>query len=729
MPNVVQILRSFTPGARPVGRAEGEIYVNFADMVIGVVDAAGQPIDLTNIGDFLPLTGGEMSGPIDFAGAGGGGRNFRLQIGPAVNVFSIGWMDPAGNFQPKLSLGEFSSAIHGTDLEILSAMPSVNLIRTVATVERSLNGTSELGDLRWRTVIGDATPEVGGNTGSNFYIAAYDDGGSRLYTPFTIERGTGIVNFEVPPTIAGLPMASGNPLILDGVGATPFVDPTLPGDNATIALNKAPLGANDIIGAQNGSTRWTITPGNDAPESGGNQGSDFSINRWDDTGKHLGPAIKIARQTGVVTFDQPPEFANGATPFLPTAGGVMEGPIDFAAVAGPLSWRVQAGPAAGVFSIGSVEAGVHTPVIFTSAYATTFTQSIETRGGSIAIINDQLRLIRSYSTSARWDINLGDVTPETGNNTGADFSIARWRDADVAPFGIPLHISRATGKATFETMPSIPGGLAGEVIATDGAGNLAFSSALQDQITQLSQNLLFVGSIDVTTDIGDYTTGSGLTDGPLPAPAAANAGFYVINTVEGVALLGNIPAATYAIGDWIVSDGTVWMRLPIGQPASVPYLPLAGGVMTGPIDFSDDWRIISGPINGDFAIGQMNAGVFAPSLFFSGAPAPNRYAINYGSFHVYGDPGEDVLFEIRTPSGFESRIDGMNIAARRWSVVVSDNTPETGGNTGSNFAIRSWDDTPGSAPTNTPLSIERATGLVTIPNLATTNMTLDMGRF
>lgn len=46
MPNVFRILRSSVSGARPAGRQPGEIYVNFADGIMGYIDAAGQPVDL-----------------------------------------------------------------------------------------------------------------------------------------------------------------------------------------------------------------------------------------------------------------------------------------------------------------------------------------------------------------------------------------------------------------------------------------------------------------------------------------------------------------------------------------------------------------------------------------------------------------------------------------------------------------------------------------------------------
>ena len=88
---------------------------------------------------------------------------------------------------------------------------------------------------------------------------------------------------------------------------------------------------------------------------------------------------------------------------------------------------------------------------------------------------------------------------------------------------------------------------------------------LQDQIALLAAAMMFVGSIDVVTDTGTYTAFSGFTNGPLPLADATNKGFYVIVSVGGTAAAGNIPPGDYAVGDWIISDGAVWVSIPIGQ--------------------------------------------------------------------------------------------------------------------------------------------------------------------
>jgi hypothetical protein len=94
----------------------------------------------------------------------------------------------------------------------------------------------------------------------------------------------------------------------------------------------------------------------------------------------------------------------------------------------------------------------------------------------------------------------------------------------------------------------------------------AGDAVLQAQVDLLASNLLFTGSLNVVTDVGNYTPESQMTDGALPVAAAGNTNFYVIVSTGGTALAtGNIPAGDYALGDWLVSDGATWTRLPLGQ--------------------------------------------------------------------------------------------------------------------------------------------------------------------
>jgi len=58
------------------------------------------------------------------------------------------------------------------------------------------------------------------------------------------------------------------------------------------------------------------------------------------------------------------------------------------------------------------------------------------------------------SAAARWGLYVGNATPETGSNTGADFQIERFNDGGTSQ-GSPVLISRATGLMTVQGDPQV----------------------------------------------------------------------------------------------------------------------------------------------------------------------------------------------------------------------------------------------------------------------------------
>jgi len=80
-------------------------------------------------------------------------------------------------------------------------------------------------------------------------------------------------------------------------------DLTISKANSLLILNKsASAQFTSIRGNLNGVRRWAMFLGGTAVESGGNTGSEFSINRYTDTGTALGAALTIDRATGDVTI-------------------------------------------------------------------------------------------------------------------------------------------------------------------------------------------------------------------------------------------------------------------------------------------------------------------------------------------------------------------------------------------------------------------------------------------
>jgi hypothetical protein len=137
--------------------------------------------------------------------------------------------------------------------------------------------------------------------------------------------------------------------------------------------------------------------------------------------------------------------------------------------------------------------------------------------------------------------------------------------------------------------------------------------------------------------------------------------------------------ANYAVGDFVVQAGALYVATAVVAPgafnaanwskmvnaadvAALPYLPLAGGTMTGPL-------ALSGP-NMLALIGA--AGAQRSILAGTGAAGSASY---------------------------------------RWQLVLADQTAESGANAGSNFVLNALSDS--GAQISTPLTIARATGAAT----------------
>ena len=74
------------------------------------------------------------------------------------------------------------------------------------------------------------------------------------------------------------------------------------GYSAMVLSNPAAGTDHQIYGTVNGLSRWLIDPGTSAAETGSNAGSDFSIQRYSDTGTLIDSPMSIKRSTGVATF-------------------------------------------------------------------------------------------------------------------------------------------------------------------------------------------------------------------------------------------------------------------------------------------------------------------------------------------------------------------------------------------------------------------------------------------
>jgi hypothetical protein len=82
-------------------------------------------------------------------------------------------------------------------------------------------------------------------------------------------------------------------------------------------------------------------------------------------------------------------------------------------------------------------------------------------------------------------------------------------------------------------------------------------------IAAVSGAVRFVGTYNATTNqVATAAAGTLTVGAALPAAATANEGWYVILSVAGTGT-APAPAVALAVGDWIVSNGTNWVHVPL----------------------------------------------------------------------------------------------------------------------------------------------------------------------
>jgi hypothetical protein len=101
---------------------------------------------------------------------------------------------------------------------------------------------------RWTFNMADGSAETGGNAGSNLNFVSWSDAGAPLASTLSINRASGVVNFAVPPTVAGVPIGG-----VPGVGDS--VSTVLTGSTVTLTQNVV----TDIMSLDLGEGTWFVT--------------------------------------------------------------------------------------------------------------------------------------------------------------------------------------------------------------------------------------------------------------------------------------------------------------------------------------------------------------------------------------------------------------------------------------------------------------------------------------
>ena len=264
----------------------------------------------------------------------------------------------------------------------------------------------------------------------------------------------------------------------------------------------------------------------------------------------------------------------------------------------------------------------------------TVTGVLTVQGPNSFVLNapsgQQRAILGQTSGLTRWQMNLGDITTEGVGNTGSNFALTSYGGTGSFIANV-LTINRATGVATFSAIPSFPGGLAGQYLQTDGAGNMSWQTPAGGG-----------GGIPDAPSDGNYYSrhNAGWAVAPTGIADAANDGTLYARksagwahvthtditdwtaTLAPYALVTSVPLASTTTpamnGTAAVGTGTTWARADHVHPtdttrysASNPsgyqtaaqvttslasYLPLAGGTLTGSLG-------VQGPV--DLRVGTL----------------------------------------------------------------------------------------------------------------------------
>jgi hypothetical protein len=434
------------------------------------------------------------------------------------------------------------------NLTLQSAAPAL-LLNKAGVLENRIVA-QRAGAARWIMRLADQTPETGNNAGSDFHLSAYNDAGTFLAEAFNIKRSTGVVDFPLPPTIAGQPIGVGGNYV-EIAGDTMTGDLAISKDDPVFTLDAhAQQEANRIRGSQNGVMRWEMNIGDTWPETGGNTGSDFEIQRFDDAGTQIDTVFRAKRDTGIVDFAFPPTVAGqpivGAGNFLPLPGGTMTGPI----VLEPLAPQSDQDAVPKHY----VDALVQQPPIVTWEPVTGLTFNVGASGG-----------IQNYNWRTRFEL-------ATYQNDGGNRVRVTLRGNGVQYVAYIGYGSDAglTDPYDFEGPPT-------QLLFANGATVGVFPSGQMSDLT-CEADFFVDPTKDLLISVGQAPNSGPATGVPnVPAVNGQHRGYFLSN--------GN-PAQVDVSG--YSSQGQSYCVALIEQfgsstPGPPLYLPIVGGTMTGPI--------------------------------------------------------------------------------------------------------------------------------------------------
>lgn len=569
-------------------------------------------------------------------------------------------------------------------------------------------GVPSTATLRWRWI--RTTAEAAGNVGNNLSLQSYDNTGNILSTPFSITRSTGVAAFSQIPT------AGGNPLFTDAnhpaggpnsqgsglTGATVYSNVVTNSAGhltsvSTRSLTPVDIGAAPATGSGNyiqnqttsaqsgvgfwttgigiansgfqsnvtlgaahqnfntpaGIRRFTITLG--TTETGSNVGSDFAINRHNDAGTLIGPALVISRATGLVQAVSGYRGATGSGVYRSGANSLLYFYDTDNATRLGYTGDVN-GDAYLVSDNGNVN--LRPGAANTSFTLTPTTLNLST--GLLSLTNTASNLL-SFA-------NIGSAAP-TFNTTSIGTKLKLWSEPTstnasyaIGVEGAALWYSIPTSVAT--TGFKWYGGIT-EVSRLDGIGSQQWAG--QGRFKGWINNTWATGIGAEVGTTGGIATFAGVDRSASPAAYAP------------VQIIGGTGTPT---GNIFTINGSGYTF------SNLPNISSLGTDATG--------KLINTTAN--FIQNQTSAAQSGVGFWTAGAGIANRFAA-YGP--VASTNGDIGLYEGTSAAG----------ANQRWRFIRS--TAEAAGNVGNNLLLQAMDNT-GNSLFNA-LSITRSTGVVTTP--------------
>ena len=222
----------------------------------------------------VAIVGGGNSGTLRMPGSPRAFYSFYTTGSPAFQL-SAGSSLSAPDVEGIVPIGTTSGPVISGVNSWYAVNPSNQIIAGPSGTGRAqfLSTSSNNGGIpksRW-AILADNSPEAGSNSGSNFQLARYNDDGSFADLPIGINRSTGFVN--IPDAL------STSNVYVTGASGT----------------NR------DYFYQTSGVPRWVMYA-NAGPESGGNVGTDFGIQRYSDAGAVLDTPLSISRASGLVSL-------------------------------------------------------------------------------------------------------------------------------------------------------------------------------------------------------------------------------------------------------------------------------------------------------------------------------------------------------------------------------------------------------------------------------------------